>query len=120
MVKKGIASTLYDPRINASQHDERPSLLNLQTKLKEIDNRIGFTHIINSSNFSTTSTKYGEFIVGSPLSYQLTSVDFDFTYETNITANESAFYSQHPFISLPLEILSENHAAYPSDWELAL
>ena len=114
--KKGITSTLYDPRINASRHDDRPGFLNLQSKLKKIDNRIGFAHLINNSMSSKTSTKYGDFIVGSPLSYHLSSLHSCFPFETNLCVSENVMYTNHHYIYLPLEFLLETHDAYPNDW----
>jgi len=41
------------------------------------DHKIGFAHVINIQD-SCENTKYGQFMAGSPLSYQLAIFDTDF------------------------------------------
>ena len=78
--KKGVSSTLYDPRINQNKNETVQDLKikSLKATLCKQDNRIGFAHVINTENPTKEVTKYGEFYVGSPLSYQLAIFDFDF------------------------------------------
>ena len=48
------------------------SLENIREKLQsgfhKIEKRIGFSHCISDNNLGTINTKFGEFLVGSPLS----------------------------------------------------
>ena len=79
--KKGISSTLYDPRINFSKCNVEEIICKLQEQLKERDSRIGFVHSIKSIDMiinKFSSTNYGEFRIGSTLSHQLLPFDHKF------------------------------------------
>ena len=47
--KKGVSSTLYDPRLNHNKEQavQANKITNLHNKLNKIDNRIGFSHVID-------------------------------------------------------------------------
>ena len=54
------------------------------------DPRIGFAHCtINSHSSTSTATKYGDFMVGSPLSYQLAIFDTDFEIASHLLFNNT-------------------------------
>ena len=89
---RGIQSTLYDPRIkNAGPAEEVKVKVNrLSKKLLEINPGIGFAHIIQPfKTLETVATCYGNQILGSPLSYQLSVVDHNFEVITNLEAGGS-------------------------------
>ena len=99
--------------MNASLHISK-----LQTKLREKDPRIGYAHCIDPSRFATKSTKWGEFVIGSPLSFQLAPVEFNIKFVTNIKSIPYASHTTHEFSYLPLQFVLEEHEAYPRDWIL--
>ena len=69
--KKGISCTLYDPRINDSRQNAASRFQDLALKLKENDSRRGFANCSDSTQTVMKNTKYGEFVIGSSLSFHL-------------------------------------------------
>ena len=114
--KKGISCTLYDPRINKSRQDADIRFQALALKLQNKDKRIGFTHCHDPSQAAIKSTKYGNFAVGSPLSYQLAPNENNLKYITNIQSAEQAITSNLPYMNLLVFFYSEDHEAYPREW----
>ena len=55
--KKGISCTLYDPRINDSRQNVPKRIVELESKIREKDFRIGFAHCRDASILATKSTK---------------------------------------------------------------
>ena len=90
----------------------------LQKNLQKIDPRIGYAHCHNPNTSNTSNTKYGEFLIGSPLSYQLAPIESNTMFISNILASDRAAYTEHGFSPLPLLIHSSNHDAYPQNWDL--
>ena len=81
--KKGVSSTLYDPRLNQNKNEslQQDRIKNLQEKLAKKDNRIGFAHVVDmmsALSLEKKVTKHGEFFIGSTLSHQLAVFDSDF------------------------------------------
>ena len=116
--KRGTTCTLYDPRIHGSRRreDERTDVF--EHRLLSKDPRIGFAHCRDHSITATTNTKYGEFVVGSPLSFHLAPIELNHTYVTNILGLPSPVYSTFPFVPLPLAFHPDDHDAFPTDWLL--
>ena len=88
---KGVACTLYDPRRHSSKSGEGISerTKRLKEALKSKDPRIGFAHILNLETSETETTKFGEFLVGSPLSYQLSLFDAGFSVTADSLLREN-------------------------------
>ena len=85
VTRKGINCTLYDPRINFDHDKFTSRYIEMQQKLRNTDERIGFAHCITPIEQQTLSeTKYGVFTFGSPLSYHLQAVEFNYKILTNI------------------------------------
>ena len=85
------------------------------------DNRIGFSHVIDmmsTLSLSKTSTKFGDFYLGSPLSYQLAVFNADFEilscdFETSQTPYNDLKLLD---VNLPTLQISEFHETFPTDW----
>ena len=102
--------------INGSRENAASRFLHLAQKLKEKDRRIGYAHCSDPTKTATKNTKYGEFVVGSPLSFQLAVNELNIKFITNIPSNDRVSYSNQPHVHLPLVFHSEEHSAYPRDW----
>ena len=117
--KKGVSSTLYDPRLyeNKSEEIVNKKINNLQEVLRSKDPRIGFAHIINSSN-TLNSTKYGDFIVGSPLSYQLAVFEAGFEVISNSLFQQLNVTVKNELMdfNLPVSQIHETHESFPTNW----
>ena len=87
--KRDIGSTLYDPRNNHDEEMFNERLEILESSLKNQHKNIAFAHCITSKeNRLTESTMFGNFFIGSPLSYHLLAVDFSFKILSNIPIGE--------------------------------
>ena len=93
--KRGTTCTLYDPRIHDSRKRMAERTEIFENKLRSKDNRIGFAHCRDSSLNITTNTKYGEFTVGSPLSFHLAPIESNINFLTNIPGLPVASYGPH-------------------------
>ena len=80
---KGILCTVYDPRINSLQDNNKERIETLNDSIRSKDMRIGFGHVIDQT-LPTSSNKFGNFSVGSPLSYQLSTFESNFKVVSNI------------------------------------
>ncbi len=117
--KRGVSCTLYDPRINESGSGIKIRTLEFQGKLQVKDERIGFAHCIDMSLMETTSTKFGEFSVGSTLSHQLAPLGAtNIKVLTNISVIDNFSYTNHHFTPLPLSFIPQEHLAFPTEWDL--
>jgi len=87
MTSRGINPTLYDPRINEQRQLNVERMEAMQSKLKSINPGIGFAQVISSDyqNLASVDTNWGSFLLGSPLSFHLTTVEFNFKVITNLT-----------------------------------
>ena len=62
--KKGINSTLYDPRINLIWFNSKGRISKLTEGLGKKAKRIGFAHVVDVARFDNKeSTKFGDFPV---------------------------------------------------------
>ncbi len=122
VTSKGIKCTVYDPRLNYSKDDfERRTKL-LQTSLMSVNEKIPLAQCLQQSQTLTyTSTRYGEFAVGSPLSYQLQAVEFNFKILSNIKEGNRSISSTPDSMmpGLPLVCIKENDKLIPTDWDLS-
>ena len=79
VMKKGIAPTIYEARLNYNAIKNVKSIKKLQDELRALNTNIGYAYIIpNNLNLDSEVTKFGVQFVGSPLSYQLLPVKRDF------------------------------------------
>ncbi len=68
--RKGIKCTAYEPRLNINKDEFERRTEQLQNSLRSIDKNIGFAHYIQPiSTTRSVRTEFGDFLVGSPLSY---------------------------------------------------
>ena len=60
----------------------------MQKELGSIHPLIGFAHVIPKKHKLVTyvETRYGPMVIGSPLSFHLSSLEFNFTVATNVAA----------------------------------
>ena len=119
--KKGIRCTVYDPRLNINKDEFEKRTEQIQDSLSSIDKGIGFAHCIQPlSTASSVKTEFGNFLVVSPLSYQLQPVEFNFKVLSNI--REDIDCPQKPDspdiskIDLPLAFMQESK--FRPDWNL--
>ena len=116
--KKGINCTLYDPRINYNSSAYSDRLQKMTEDLRNIDKRIGFpTCVTPLKKRTSSSTKYREFFFGSPLSYQLLMMEFNFKLVTNIvdTLNKNSLTRSAPG-DLP-HILVDTDSVFVPMWQ---
>ena len=93
--------------------------MELERNLKEKDWRIGYSHVHDSSQTAMKNTKYGEFVIGSPLSFHLAPNEFTTKVVTNIPSGNVRTFSKSPHsMILPIVFHDEGHDAYPKDWVL--
>ncbi|XP_065069492.1 uncharacterized protein LOC135694605 [Rhopilema esculentum] len=115
--KRGISCTVYDARLNESKSDLKIRALDMEAKLAEKDEKIGFAHCIDFSLSEMSNTRFGEFLVGSTLAHQLAPVHSStITVVTNIPRSEYREYTTHSYTPLPLKILPPDHLVVPSEW----
>ena len=104
--KRGISCTLYDPRIDFDQDCFNRKVAIFSQKLRTEDYRIGYGHCIPNENNEYVDTKFGKFAFGSPLSYQLQSVEENYKFISNLpVCNQSS--TEVGDVDLPLNFLSE-------------
>lgn len=113
---RGISSTLYDPR--RDKDTPQDSLNLMQAKLQERDKKIGFACCVPpvGLNQEEINTKFGQFVVGSPLSFHLNPVGFTTKVETNINKIKNPLYSEHDYTELPLLFIKDENELVPKDW----
>ena len=117
--KRGISCTLYDPCINDSRRHFPTKMQKMEEALKTKDKRIGFAHCINHSSSEPVNTKYGEFLLGSTLSFQLLPIEPDIIFKSNIEAKQTSCYTVHGFQRIPLKFLNEESGCLPTDWDIS-
>ena len=85
--KKRTSSTLYDAKLNFNQIKKCTIYVKIiMSELLKIDRNIGSAHVIpDTPVFDDNSlTKYGFQLLGSPLSYQLLSIDIKISILSNL------------------------------------
>ena len=76
---RGINPTMYDPRTTGTNCLNPVKLASLKVDLKTINTGTGFAHVIPPfDGLVFTDTRFGKQAIGTPLSYQLSPVDFNF------------------------------------------
>ena len=86
LTNKGIKPTLYDPRVKERKRLDIRGVQVMQKELESIHPLIGFSHVIPKKPELLTNidTRYGPVVIGSPLSFHLSSLEFNFTVVTNL------------------------------------
>ena len=113
---KGILCTVYDPRINSLQDNNKERIETLNDSIRSKDMRIGFGHVIDQT-LPTSSNKFGNFSVGSPLSYQLSTFESNFKVVSNIKNTIGSAISTTKLDSYkkpPLGIIPLDHECVPN------
>jgi hypothetical protein len=112
--KRGIKSTLYDPRLLFNEQYMNLKVLEIQKKLIEVNYKIGFAHVVPPIHtYKYVNTRFGPFPTGSPLSMHLQVVEPHFEIVSNIQElpkHKTAI--QEPKIEfeyLPLKELSDDY-----------
>ena len=96
--KQGISSTLYDPRIYVDNERFMQKVKKFKLQIMNIDKRIGFGHCIPRETVDYVNTKYGDFPLGSPISFHLQPIEDNFLILSNITKsidNSAQFLEVH-------------------------
>ena len=107
------------PEIKLNKHEFGKRTKQLQNSLSSIDKNIGFAHCIQPvSTAGSVKTEFGNFLVGSLLSYQLQPVEFNFKVLYNVREDcpqkpDSPNISK---IDLPLAFILETK--FRPDWNL--
>ena len=117
--KRGISCTLYDPRITDSSKDLPTKMQKMEEALRSKDTRIGYAHCLNRSCIDTVNTKYGEYLVGSTLSFQLLPIEPALMFKSNIEEKQTTCPTVHGFQRLPLNFLNEESRCLPTDWDIS-
>jgi len=116
--KKGISSTLFEPRKDQHVMDTYKAIDTLKNELTNIDKRIGFACAIPPTQTWTEvrNTPHGNFIIGSPLACHLHPVGFDRTVKTNIGTCEHGKVCSEVAqnIKLPLSFISKESKCIPA------
>ena len=115
--KKGISSTLFEPRKDQHVMDTYKAIDTFKNKLANIDKRIGFACAIPPTPTWTEvrNTPHGNFIIGSPLACHLHPIGFDRTVKTNIETSEHGIVCSQVAqnIRLPLNFISKESKCIP-------
>ena len=113
--KRGTSSTLYDPRKTQALSVER--LRKMQSELRNINTRIGYSNGIPSATNTTKmrNTIHGQFIVGFPLSFQLNPIEHTTKVKSNIVSIENPLLTEHEYQALPGFFLDEKLAIVPKN-----
>ena len=112
--KKGIQRTNYEVRASFNIDENKIIIIEMRNELLSFNKNIGFSHVIrNTMIFNNEVTKFGIQFIGSPLSYQLLTLEENFKIITKLSeANYVAFVNQ-TFLELPLSSLD-----YEYRWDL--
>ena len=79
----------------------------MKNKLAGLNLLIGFAHTIPPSpSVQFTDTKFGKQAIGSPLSFQLAAVDFNFGVHHNLSAISDCALTEDSFVSFPFYLKS--------------
>ena len=115
---RGISSTLFDPRRLNNSEVYSNRLLQMQNNLSLKDKKIGFSCCVppKESVKGTINTRYGEFVIGSPLSFHLNTIGFATKVETNIMKLDNPVYTVHEYTQLPLKFIDYDHETVPKNW----
>lgn len=115
--KKGISSTLYDPRKASHKQVDWEKLDNFQESSKEKHPNIGLACSIpprDVSQHEQVHTSYGTFVFESTLSFHLNPVDSCTEILTNIEPMPDLKTTEHQ--PLTMTVYDKDHPYTPSDW----
>ena len=90
----------------------------MSQSIKNKDTKIGFGHVIDVT-LPTSCTKFGDFSIGPPLSYQLSVFELSFNVITNIkdtTKSVNNNINVYDHKKLPLGFIPLNHESIPKNW----
>jgi len=92
IANRGINPTTYDPRVKEKQQLDVPRVKEMEIKLQSIDPLIDFSHVIPNKLelLNSIDTKWGAFLIGSPLSFHLSAVDFNYKVITSLELEDLA------------------------------
>ena len=110
-MKKGVSSSLYDPR---RCETDIKKISDFQTNIIQKYKRIGFVHAIDLNLLAKSKTQYLHFFIVSALAHQLLPLESHITVIRNTEHAEQNSYSQHDSIQLSLSFLSDEIAS--TDW----
>ena len=117
--KQGISSTLYDPRIYVDNERFMQKVKKFKLQIMNIDKRIGFGHCIPHETVDYVNTKYGDFPLGSPISFHLQPIEDNFHILSNITKSidNSIIKSSvsGSACNLPFEFLKMENVVVPEE-----
>ena len=83
LASREIKPALYDPRLNTQNNN---AIKNLQKQLLDLHPLISYAHVIPPNNtIEMDETKFGFQATGSPLSYKLSPVEFNFVESLLLT-----------------------------------
>ena len=95
---RGIKPILYDPRLQNQENTE--GIRNVQKQLLDISPMVGFAHVIPPDyTIQLVDTKFGFQAVGSPLSHQLSPVEFNFEVVVNFVLSRVIIAVEFIFVS---------------------
>ena len=111
--KRGVSSTLYDPRPVKHRTIDWKNIGTLKRRLENKNSKSPFvTCVSNISDAKKINTPHGMFDIDSPLSFHLNPVGFTTNIITNINAKHEPVYTTHEFVNLPINIFDKNEIMY--------
>ena len=118
--KQIISSTLYDPRIYVDNERFMQKVKKFKLQIMNIDKRIGFGHCIPHETVDYVNTKYGDFPLGSPISFHLQPIEDNFHILSNITKSIDNSIIKNSVsgsaCNLPFEFLKIENVVVPKEW----
>ena len=118
--KQGISSTLYDPRIYVDNERFMQKVKKFKLQIMNIDKRIGFGDCILNETVEYVNTKYGDFPLGSPISFRLQPIEDNFDILSNINKSIDNSISKSSLsgsaCNLPFEFLKIENVVVPTEW----
>ena len=116
--KRGISSTLYDPRRIEDEDQREQRVIKLTKDLQKIDKNIGLAACVPESKCEKLNTPYDIFDCRSPLAYHLNPVGFNHEIVTDLLKFDSCNYTIENFVELPLRFIAKDSLIIP-DWQLS-
>ena len=118
--KQRISKTLYDPRKCVGNERFMQKVKKVKLQIMNIDKRIGFGHCIPHETVEYVNTKYGDFSLGSPISFYLQPIEGNFHILSNITKSIDNSISKSSVsgsaCNLPFEFLKIKNVLVPKEW----
>ena len=117
--KKGISSTLYDPRLLKFKEVDWEKIAVCKERMAANNTKSTFLTCASNVPLGKINTPYGMFDVGSPLSFHLNPVDFTTKIVTNIDHIDTPLYTEHDFLNLPFRFINKKNPVIPRHWQLS-